>query len=158
MNKIKAQVTAKSLKIREETRTLMHKVTREVLLEIGKRIVDRSPVGDPTSWAPPYNYWPKGYTPGLFINNWQLGIDRIPQGTVGEPNPSGSSSLDRLSKVGRWPANHTYYIVNNLPYARTLEYGWSNQAPMGIVGVTKAEFPQIVREASARVRSANVAN
>lgn len=38
-------------------------------------------------------------------------------------------------------------ISNNLPYAQRLEDGWSDQAPIGMVKVTVAEFQSIVKKA-----------
>ena len=42
----------------------------------------------------------------------------------------------------------TIYLVNNLPYAVRLEYGWSKQAPAGMVRITAAEFQSIVDDAA----------
>lgn len=40
------------------------------------------------------------------------------------------------------------YFTNALPYAQRLEHGWSRlQAPGGMVALTMAEFPMLVREA-----------
>lgn len=33
-----------------------------------------------------------------------------------------------------------FYITNGQPYAQALEYGWSNQAPLGIIRVTLASL------------------
>lgn len=38
-----------------------------------KRIVDRTPVGNPDLWHPPY--WPAGYVPGALKVNWKLERD-----------------------------------------------------------------------------------
>ena len=38
------------------------------------------------------------------------------------------------------------YITNNLPYAKRIEDGYSQQAPAGMVKVTIAEFDSIVRK------------
>lgn len=38
--------------------------------EVYNRVIDKSPVGDPTTWNPPY--WPKGYVPGQFKKSWQV--------------------------------------------------------------------------------------
>jgi len=36
------------------------------------------------------------------------------------------------------------YISNNLPYAMRLEYGWSGQAPQGMVRVTAVEVLSLI--------------
>jgi hypothetical protein len=43
-----------------------------------------------------------------------------------------------------------YYITNNLPYAERLEYGWSGQAPSGMIRLSLAEFEQVLREEVAK--------
>lgn len=126
--------------------------TKEVLLEVGRRLVDYSPVGDPTTWHPPR--WPKGYIPGHFKNNWQVGKDFRPTGIIAGSDYSGGASMDRLKKLGRWTVGHTYYFTNNLPYAYRLEMGWSPQAaPHGIVGRVRREYHSIARMVEAKVRN-----
>lgn len=43
----------------------------------------------------------------------------------------------RVTAVGNLPV---FYITNGQPYANALEYGWSNQAPLGIIRVTLASL------------------
>ncbi len=148
---INAKAKSDMFNIITKSKSQIQKVTRLVLLEIGYRLDYRSPVGDPELWNP--SIWPKGYIPGHFRNNWQVGIDSKPTGTIDAVDPTGQSTLDRLRRLGRWPVGHTYYFVNNLPYAQELEMGWSSQAPAGMVGITKLEYPSIVREAEAKVKA-----
>ena len=145
---INAKARTDMFKFVTKSRSKIQNLTRLVLMEIGYRLVGRSPVGNPTSWKS--GYWPKGYLPGHFINNWQVGIDTKPVGVIAAIDPTGSGSLERLQKLGRWPAGHVYYFVNNLPYAMALENGWSGQAPRGIVKLLQLEFPAIVKEAEAK--------
>src|SRR3989304_3533920 len=102
-----------------KAKSTIGKIEVEALKEVGRRIVARSVVGNPALWHPPR--WPKGYHPGHFINNWQLGIDSIPSSEISGSDPTGLLSLERLSHFGRWPVGHTYYFVNNVPYAQLLE-------------------------------------
>jgi hypothetical protein len=125
----------------------IQKVTKSALIEIGKRLVYYSAVGDPTYWKHPPH---KGYVPGRFINNWQLGVDIVPTGEIAGVDASGEQSIERITKaIPRWPVGHTYYFVNNVPYARLLETGeHSPQVPPGgMVGRTVLEYPEIVRQA-----------
>lgn len=146
MNSINAKAQADMFRFILKGKGAIQKITKQVLLEVGYRLVARSPVGDPSLWTPPY--WPKGYIPGDFINNWQLGVDVIPNATyVSGPNELGSDSYTRFAKLPRWAVGHVYYFVNNLPYAMMLERGHSSQAPIGIVGLTVLEYPEIVRQA-----------
>jgi len=148
---INAQASSEILNHILKTKSAHQKVTKAVLMEIGRRLVDYSPRGNPDNWSPPY--WPKGYVPGLFCNNWQLGIDSVPgdglslEAPIDVPDETGSGSLERLSHLGRWTVGHQYYFTNNLPYAEELELGYSNQAPYGMIAKVEMELPQIVRDA-----------
>lgn len=151
MSSINAQALGDMAKFVAGTKATIQQVDREIKLEIGRRLVDYSPVGDPTTWHPPY--WPKGYVPGLFINNWFVGIDAMPSGTTTVIDATGSGSLERMTHLGRWTVGHTHYFANNLPYAALLESGeHSLQVPPGgMVGRVTLEFPQIVADAIAKV-------
>jgi hypothetical protein len=45
-----------------------------------------------------------------------------------------------VTKIGSWRWGEIIYLTNSLPYARRLEYGWSKQAPAGMVRITVANF------------------
>lgn len=139
----------------EGTRTQLQNVAKLTYMEVGRRLVSYSPIGDPTLWKNPKRaLYPKDspYKPGTFINNWQVGIDEIPQQErISEQDVNGTDSLERLRRLGRWQLDHKYYFVNNLPYAKMLEFGeHSSQVPVhGMVGRVKVEFKQIVNDAVA---------
>ncbi len=44
-------------------------------------------------------------------------------------------------------AGDVIYLANSLPYIRRLEYGWSKQAPAGMVRGTVGEFQQAIDKA-----------
>jgi hypothetical protein len=121
-------------------------VVRKIILDIGTKIVMRSPVGDGDLWQSPP---PPGYVGGRFRANWQY--------TFGEPatqatdaiDASGSSAISAIqSGVGANNVAGLHYLSNNLPYAKRLEEGWSTQAPSGMVGLTLVEFENIVSNAA----------
>lgn len=152
--RINAKFRTDILKFRDMSKSKIQQATRDALLEVGRRLVDYSPVGDPERWAPPYNYWPKGYEPGHFKNNWQVGIGERPTGIIQGSDPTGQGSIDRMRALSRWPAGKTFYFANNLPYAYALETGWSTQCPPGgMIGRIKREWAQIVSEAARNVKT-----
>lgn len=153
-NSINLTARTKLFNFGEVARSRLQKAAKATLIEMGERLINRSPVGDPSLWK--QKYWPKGYLPGHFINNWQVGIDSIPTGIISAIDPSGNGSRERLSHLGRWQLNHTYYFVNNLPYAKRLEHGWSSQAPAGMVGLTRLEFPEIIRNVRAKLKAGEI--
>lgn len=135
------------------SKNAVHGCTKYALLGIGRRLIDYSVIGDPSLWK--HKPHP-GYKPGLFVNNWQLGVDNIPSGMLTtSPDQSGSASWKSLSKIPRWPAYHDYFFANNVPYAARLEYGYhSTQVPPGgILAKIRAEYPQIIQEAIAQYRA-----
>jgi hypothetical protein len=79
---------------------------------------------------------------GRFRASWTL--------AVGQPDPSVAAAAQAgnvATPEPRIPAitvGATYYHANSLPYARRIEYGWSKQAPSGVVRLTAAEVPQII--------------
>lgn len=115
-------------------------VVRKVSLDILTRIIQRTPVDTGRARA-----------------NWQVDLDRIPTGTVESifEGPKGSrSSLPGTIQQGvvagvlnRINGQTTVYIANNLPYITRLEEGWSGQAPQGMVAITVAEYPLVVKQA-----------
>jgi hypothetical protein len=120
---------------------------RKVVLDMGTRIVMRSPVGDASHWAHPA---PAGYIGGRFRANWQYGDGAVPNGELTGIDPTGNATIQRFiaSVKESGAAGKVHYLTNNLPYAYRLEYGWSRQAPNGMVGVTVVEFQSIVNAAA----------
>ena len=56
------------------------------------------------------------------------------------------------SVISSAKAGDVIYLVNNLPYAKRIEEGWSRQAPIGVVGLTVLEFQKIVDKAVLELR------
>lgn len=72
--------------------------------------------------------------------SWSIGLNQVnptvaPDTQRGQPVVSADPSIPAVT-IGS-----TVYITNSLPYARRLEYGWSAQAPAGMVRLTAAEMP-----------------
>jgi hypothetical protein len=138
-------------KFAEKAKGLANDLVRDVVAEVAISIDTLSPVGDPTYWAGPP---PAGYVGGHFRANWQLGIDRTPQGTINgvdvSPQGGGGTTTQRLiAAIPAEAAGHVFIIANNVPYALRIEDGWSRQTPQGVVGITATKFQAIVDEAVA---------
>lgn len=142
-----------------DSKAILQETNRYALLELGYRLVKYSPVGDPRLWernrGRSVAYWPPGYTPGHFINNWQVGIDFAPLGEIPGEDASGRQSIERMTKLGRWTIGHTYVFANNCPYAYKLETGLHSfqVPPQGMIGRVQMEWKSIVRQALDDVRS-----
>lgn len=110
-------------------------VVRKVALEMFSRVIQKSPVDE-----------------GRFKSSWVVSINSIPTGDPGTIDKSGAPSFMRVNAaVVGLNAGDVITMCSNLPYSRKLEYGWSKQAPFGVVRITVVEFAGIVTQAAASV-------
>jgi hypothetical protein len=78
-----------------------------------------------------------------------VAIGSIPAGTLEVEDLSGTATISRVTaETLNLRAGEIIYLVNNLAYAMRLEYGWSKQAPGGMVRTTLLEFGAVVSEAA----------
>ena len=127
----------------------MDAVVRKIILDIGTKIVMRSPVGDGDLWQ---SKPPPGYVGGRFRANWQYTFGQPATEATAEIDASGRNTISTiLSGVSSNKAAGLHYLSNNLPYAKRLEDGWSTQAPIGMVGLTLLEFQSMVNGAATEV-------
>lgn len=83
---------------------------------------------------------------GRFRANWQFG-KVLPQGEISSLDTSGAATIARIAgQVTSVKAGGEVWIVNNLPYAGKLEYGYSQQAPYGMVRVTLTNLPSALEQ------------
>lgn len=103
-------------------------VVRKITLEAFRRVVMRSPVDT-----------------GRFRGNWQPTVGTIATSSLITEDKSGAATVANIAAfVESVKRGDVIYLTNNLAYARRLEYGWSSQAPEGMVGRTAAEFQQVI--------------
>ena len=88
------------------------KTIRGTLLSFTRRVIRETPVDT-----------------GRLRNNWQSTLNVPASGELqtGKPEQDAESSLSSL-KIG-----NIFWFVNNLPYARRIEEGYSKQAPQGML-------------------------
>lgn len=113
-------------------------VVRKVALDMGGSLIDMSPVDT-----------------GRFKNNWVTSVGYKSVAAVGSAKTGGDGSIYMLRDViGRWKVgDKSIFITNNLPYAQKLEYGYSKQAPNGMVRITVQRFEEAVAKAAREVKS-----
>ncbi|WP_158569429.1 hypothetical protein [Duganella sp. BJB475] len=144
------QIAAWVNKTKDDT----NRVLRYALMGIDTRLVQKSPVGDAKYWISPP---PKGYVGGRFRANWQMSIGAPPSGTLSgiDQSEGGTQTIDSHAAVyTSVQAGQVIYLVNNLPYAKRIENGWSRrQAPIGIVALTVLEWQKIIDKAVDDVRA-----
>lgn len=80
---------------------------------------------------------------GRFRANWQASNERPASGEV-------NGFADPVNKVSTYingaPFANEFTLANNLPYAYKLEFGYSDQAPQGMVRINVARFQSILDE------------
>ncbi len=112
-------------------------VVEDVAVSLSQRIIERTPVGQPSTWQNP-NSAPPGYVGGRARANWFPTIGTPSDDTT--DSTSTNESASRITGIKEQIAGNVYYLTNNLPYIRRLEYdNWSKQAPRGMVRVTLRE-------------------
>lgn len=130
----------------DRTKASLDTVIRKAVMDIARSVIYKSPVGNPDLWkytAPP------GYSGGRFRANWLLGVGSPRTETVAAEDEHGRDTLNAIaSDIRRAQAGGVVYLTNNLPYARRLEYGWSGQAPQGMVRLTVLEWNRFVERAA----------
>lgn len=118
-------------KFAEDAKGAIDDVMREIIIEIGGSVIRMSPVDT-----------------GRFRGNWQFSIGAPEHAQLDRLDKNGSAATAELVNGAiQFKAGETAYIVNNLPYAIRLEYGWSDQAPAGMVRITLDRFQRIIEEA-----------
>ena len=90
---------------------------------------------------------------GRFRMNWQTAGAVAPSGVIDGTDKGGAAAIgDAASYIFAASDWNEFTLTNNLPYAERLEYGWSNQAPSGMVRVNVARFNTLLEEEAAKVR------
>lgn len=103
----------------------------KLIVEADKRLVAKSPVDT-----------------GRFKSNWRVGnggVNTLTTASTGEPNNAPEINSIKIN-------GQTIHLTNSLPYANRLEYGWSKQAPSGMVRLTLTELQGVARQVGAELR------
>ncbi len=119
----------------------LDKVDQAFKIQLSRLVIERTPVGNKNLWSPKAKkYAPAGYVGGRARNNWFPSIGAPSSQTTKRTGKKGSAAIARAVKVANESVGQIYYLTNNLPYIRRLEYdGHSGQAPFGMVRRTVKE-------------------
>lgn len=118
---------------------------KKIALDLLAKIVLRNPVGNPDLWQNPDSA-PPGYVGGRSRANWQVSVSQSEPGNepLDTTDQSGTVSRGIAAMAAAQPFS-TIWIYNNVPYIVRLEYGWSSQAPQGMVRLSLAEVEASIR-------------
>jgi len=128
-------------KIAARNKQKLLKVAQNSLMRVGGSIIAKSPVDS-----------------GRFKNNWLAAYgapdtsttENVAKTSIGEGR--GAVYERYKAKLSGLADGQVFYFTNSLPYAERLEYGWSEQAPAGMVRLSVANWQSIVAEEVARVK------
>jgi hypothetical protein len=120
-------------------------VTRLTVEDVGGRLIELSPVGDPSLWQ---RLPSKDYHPGNFRGNWFYSLDQQVSLT------HDGVGITEVVSIGELPVKaggHKHFIQNSTIYGPALEMGHSTQAPAGVIAIAAIEMPNIAEAAARRV-------
>jgi hypothetical protein len=134
LREFRAEVTKFATTVPGQSLLLQKKIAFDLLT----KIVLRTPVGNPTLWQRPP---PPGYVGGRARANWQVSITEPGRSKPKKVDPAGSETITKgLAQISNAQPFGVIWLYNNLPYIVPLEYGWSSQAPGGMVRLSLAEI------------------
>jgi hypothetical protein len=83
---------------------------------------------------------------GRARGNWQASVGRGATGevSVGNARSGEAKAIADVDQTVRVAVGDLYYLTNNLPYIERLEYGWSKQAPGGMVRKNLQNFNRLL--------------
>lgn len=102
------------------------KQVKGTLFSLAARVIKESPVDT-----------------GRFRGNWQASLNTPNKSTTGSLDRSGGGAINEVAAVvNNLQLGQVFWLTNNLPYARRLEYGYSKQAPNGFlrINVQRVQF------------------
>lgn len=96
---------------------------------------------------------------GRFKGNWQITFNQPPMYALNRYDKEGVRTIAEgkaeIAKFARGAGVTTVWFSNMLIYANALEYGHSQQAPNGVVGIVSLRLGMYVTEAIRRARAEN---
>lgn len=112
----------------------MNEVSRKASFRLAAQITLKSPVDS-----------------GRFRSNWVGALGGVDSTTFTETNRDSLGQVSVLLR-GKSVTDAAFYFTNSLPYAKRLEYAWSDQAPNGMVRLSVRNWNRYVQEEIARLR------
>lgn len=120
-------------------------------LELLRRVVLRTPVGNPALWARKTKdgrpIVSKGYVGGRLRGNWRIGIGQTPSVELEREDASGAATIAEgaatLAQLDPAAPFTFVSLANPARHAQAVENGHSGQAPAGMLSVSVNELGPI---------------
>lgn len=121
--------------------TAHDKIVRTATLELFSGVIRSTPVGNPSLWKNPP---PPGYVGGRARGSWQCSVASPKAGQIDRIDPSGAGTIADMQSSVPSGAGQVAYLSSNLIYIERLEFGWSTQAPAGMVRLNMDRVQRMV--------------
>ena len=112
-------------KVSQKLDRVLSEGIRATLFEVGTAIIKETPVDT-----------------GRARGNWQASVNGASGGELSRT--SEGAAIAQLSQEASAAVGNTFFFTNNLPYIRRLEYGYSEQAPQGMVRRNLQNFNRLL--------------
>jgi len=120
---------------------VLNKELRTVSLQSLKLVMVKSPVDE-----------------GTFRGNWNVGVNKINVSVDTDyTSNTNKKKIDTVkfnegsNRIGSLKIGDTINISNSLPYSTRIEYGWSDQAPSGVVRLTLIELTDWLKKKNGKL-------
>jgi len=119
----------------------IEEVKRVAFVELGTKIIERTPVSD--EWTAP------GKPHGFLKGNWQTFIEAAPDTTI-ELRPGSEAIAELKETAAKATGDDVLVLRNNTIYGPRIEFeGWSHtKAPFGMVRNSVREFGDAINRAA----------
>lgn len=112
-------------KVSQKLDRVLSEGIRATLFEVGTAIIKETPVDT-----------------GRARGNWQASVNSAASGELSRT--SEGAAIVQLSQEASAAIGNTFFFTNNVPYIRRLEYGYSDQAPQGMVRRNLQNFNRLL--------------
>lgn len=120
----------------------VEETVKGTLFSLSAKIVEGTPVGNPTLWK---SKPPKGYIGGTLRGAWNASFGAPDLSISGSIDKTGAVTIGKISTtVDTLELGQTFYLTNPQPHAWRVEHGWSSQRPRGMVRVPLGQAQQIL--------------
>jgi hypothetical protein len=139
VNDFESAVRKWTFDTQEDVETVLH----YAITELSRRIISRTPVGMPATWA---RRAPAGYVPGTARAGWHISTGEASVTLPTRPDAQGTATLSAIiASLPEVISGKAVYLSNNVPYIGELERGYSPQSPpSAMVALSVLEFESIV--------------
>jgi hypothetical protein len=112
-------------KVSQKLDRVLSEGIRATLFEVGTAIIKETPVDT-----------------GRARGNWQASVNSAAGSELSRT--SEGAAIVQLSQAASAAIGNTFFFTNNVPYIRRLEYGYSDQAPQGMVRRNLQNFNRLL--------------